>query len=265
MIIFQGVHFCFPIDPEEGSHFALQDLSFQVAEGEFVGVLGPNGSGKSTLARLLNGLNLPTAGTVTVDGLATDDPAQLPAIRRKVQMIFQNPENQIIGSTVAEDVAFGLANIGCPADQIAARTARALDLVEMGALAERPVHQLSGGEKQKLAAASALALAPRYLVLDEATAMLDPTARRHFLDVLRDVRRQTGQAMIHITHNLAELLDADRLILLDHGEIQAEGHPRALLQQPDLLERCGIELPFLAALALRLHQDPEELVKRLWN
>jgi energy-coupling factor transport system ATP-binding protein len=233
---------------------ALRSISLAIAPGEYVAILGPNGSGKSTLARLLNGLLLPARGTVTVNGADTADRDKAWSIRRAVQMIFQNPENQIVGSTLAEDVGFGLSNIGWPQAVISARIHEALALVGLADRRDSSPHALSGGEKQKLAAAAALALDPAYLILDEATAMLDPESRILFLTALHAMRRQRPFGLIAITHHLEEVLGADRIFLLDEGELQAVAPPAELLRRPDLLERCGIEVPFLPALAERLHR-----------
>jgi energy-coupling factor transport system ATP-binding protein len=245
--------------PGADNRFALQSITLTVADGEFVALLGANGSGKSTLARMLNGLLLPARGTVSVDGLATSDEAQRQQIRRRLQMIFQNPENQAVGLTPAEDIAFGLVNIGWPRQQLAARIDWALGQVGLTEKRDRPVHALSGGEKQKLATAACLALGPRWLVLDEATAMLDPAARRHFLQTLHALRRQERLGVILITHQLEEVLGADRIVLMDGGTVRAVGPPADLLGQSQLLEQCGVELPYLPALARELREGGLDL------
>lgn len=250
MISIQNVWYRYPGADDQ---FALQSVTLSIAKGEFVALLGANGSGKSTLARMLNGLLQPTRGSVTVDGLAASDPAQRNRILRQVQMIFQNPENQAVGLTPAEDVAFGLVNIGWPRAQLAARVDWALDLVGLSARRNIPVSALSGGEQQKLAAAACLALEPEWLVLDEATAMLDPAARRHFLQTLHGIRKQKHLGIVLITHYLEDVLDADRIVLMDRGTVRAAGRPSEILGQPDLLEECGLELPFLPALARELN------------
>lgn len=237
-------------DEEDAGHKpALSHVSLDIAAGEFIAFLGRNGSGKSSLSRLLNGIELPTEGTVLVNGHATSDRAALPAVRKAVQIVFQNPENQQVGITVGEDIAFGLSNIGWPQEEIASRIAWAIGLVGLEADEDRPVSNLSGGEKQKLALASVLALSPRCLILDEATSMLDPVARRQFVETLHEVRKQVPFTLIYITHHLEEVISADRWVLFRSGEIVAEGTPGELEQDTKLLEDCGLELPYYRQLS----------------
>ncbi|MFF2015564.1 ATP-binding cassette domain-containing protein [Paenibacillus sp. NPDC058177] len=242
-------------DEDAGHKPALSHVSLNIPFGEFVAFLGRNGSGKSSLSRLLNGIELPTEGTVLVEGHNTSERSSLPAIRRAVQIVFQNPENQQVGITVGEDIAFGLSNIGWPQEEIASRIAWAIQLVGLEADEERPVSNLSGGEKQKLALASVLALAPCCLILDEATSMLDPVARRQFVETLHEVRKQVPFTLIYITHHLEEVTGADRWVLFRSGEIVAEGTPAQLEQDTVLLENCGLELPYYHRLAGLLRQQ----------
>ncbi|MEC5341418.1 ATP-binding cassette domain-containing protein [Brenneria populi] len=250
MIAVQDVVFYYYGEPRP----ALSHTSLEIHSGEFVALLGRNGSGKSSLARLLNGIELPSQGEVIVDGHSTADRNALPAIRRAVQIVFQNPENQQVGVTVGEDIAFGLSNIGWPQREIAGRVAWAIRLTGLDAEEDRPVSQLSGGEKQKLALAAILALAPRYLILDEATSMLDPEARRQFVATLHEVRKQTPFALIYITHHLEEVLNADRWLLFNQGRLLAAAPPSALHAQFSLLQTCGLELPYYLHLAALLRQ-----------
>ncbi|GAA4832474.1 energy-coupling factor transporter ATPase [Paenibacillus vulneris] len=238
----------------ESNEWALRDIDLDIAPNEFIALLGPNGSGKSSLSRLLNGIELPTKGAITVEGISTADPVGISAIRRVVQIVFQNPENQQVGVTVGEDIAFGLSNIGWPQHDIRARTEWALQLVNLPVDEDRLVAHLSGGEKQKLALASVLALSPRYLILDESTSMLDPIARRQFVDILHAARRAQPFAVIYITHHLEEVVNADRLVLFEKGRIRATGKPEQLLLEGELLEACGLELPFERSLALSLRK-----------
>ncbi|REK74462.1 ATP-binding cassette domain-containing protein [Paenibacillus paeoniae] len=246
-----------PQDDEEdaGRKPALSHISLTIAAGEFVAFLGRNGSGKSSLSRLLNGIELPTEGTVSVEGHVTSDKAALSAVRRIVQIVFQNPENQQVGITVGEDIAFGLSNIGWPQHDIANRVAWAINLVGLDADEDRPVSNLSGGEKQKLALAAVLALAPRCLILDEATSMLDPVARRQFVATLHEVRKQYPFTLIYITHHLEEVTDADRWLLFRAGKVVASGTPNVLAQDTRLLEDCGLELPYYWKLAGLLRES----------
>ncbi|MHA6529944.1 ATP-binding cassette domain-containing protein [Paenibacillus sp. BAC0078] len=238
-----------------GQQPALSNITLELLPGEFVAFLGRNGSGKSSLSRLLNGIELPTDGKVSVEGHPTSEHSSIPAIRRAVQIVFQNPENQQVGITVGEDIAFGLSNIGWPQNDIQNRIAWAIRLVGLEADEERPVTQLSGGEKQKLALASVLALAPRYLILDEATSMLDPVARRQFVETLHQVREKFPFTLIYITHHLEEVIEANRWVLFREGEIVTTGAPAKLEKETQLLHDCGLELPYYHALAGILRQE----------
>lgn len=230
--------------------WALRDVSLELEPGEFVAFLGPNGSGKSSLTRLLNGIELPTEGSILVEGDDTADPHAVPSIRRRVQIVFQNPENQQVGLTVGEDIVFGLSNIGWPQEDMQRRIRWALNAVRLDADEDRLVTQLSGGEKQKLALASVLALAPRCLILDEATSMLDPVSRKQFVETLHEVRREHPFTLIYITHHLEEVFEADRWVLFRQGGVQAVGKPADLWTQEELLSGCGLELPYPRRLAL---------------
>ncbi|WP_438434304.1 ATP-binding cassette domain-containing protein [Gorillibacterium sp. sgz500922] len=263
-----------PVDEEKPERPALSGVSLEVRPGEFVALLGRNGSGKSSLTRLLNALQQPAEGTVLVEGRPTSDPKLTQAIRRTVQIVFQNPENQQVGLTVGEDIAFGLSNIGWPQAEMAERIAWATRLVGLAAGEDRPVSGLSGGEKQKLALASVLALAPRCLILDEATSMLDPVARRQFVETLHRVREEQPFTLIYITHHLEEVMAADRWYLFRSGEIEASGTPAELADQPALLAACGLELPYARRLSFLLRSrgipvsanpDAEELRRLLWK
>lgn len=231
---------------------ALEDLSFEVEAGEYLAVLGRNGSGKSSLVRLLNGLELPDKGRVLVHGLDTKDEVSLPAIRRFLQVVFQNPLSQQVGLTVGEDIRFGLANIGLDRGLMDSRAAGALALAGLDLGEDRPVSSLSGGEAQKLALASVLALEPSCLVLDEATAMLDPASREAFLASLAGARARRGFGLVAVSHRAAEVMGADRWLLLDRGRLVALGRPAELWAQEGLLESCGIETPFEVSLSLAL-------------
>ncbi|MNO24265.1 Energy-coupling factor transporter ATP-binding protein EcfA1 [compost metagenome] len=239
------------MDSEHTSR-VLHHVTTSIQPNEFVAFLGRNGSGKSSLTRLLNGIELPSEGTVQVEGQFTRDSQSIPTIRRAVQIVFQNPENQQVGLTVGEDIAFGLSNIGYPQERIQERIAWAIDIVGLDADVDRPVTQLSGGEQQKLALAAVLALSPHYLILDEATSMLDPVARKQFVKTLHEARKKHPFALIYITHHLEEVLDADRWILFRNGHLYLEGPPEHFLSDKILLQECGLELPYLHSLALAL-------------
>ncbi|AHV97578.1 ATP-binding cassette domain-containing protein [Paenibacillus sabinae] len=256
MIDIEGVTFYYyePAESETdaGHRPAVSNVSLAIEPGEFVAFLGRNGSGKSSLSHLLNGIELPTMGKVLVEGRMTADRNELHDIRRAVQIVFQNPKNQQVGITVGEDIAFGLSNIGWPQEDIARRIAWAIKLVGLDADEDRPVTHLSGGEKQKLALAAVLALAPRCLILDEATSMLDPVARRQFVEALNKVRKEYHVTLIYITHHLEEVMDADRWFLFQDGKVVATGTPAELELNSALLKECGLELPYFRQLAIQL-------------
>jgi energy-coupling factor transport system ATP-binding protein len=253
---------------------ALDGVSLVIAPGECVGLLGRNGSGKSTLARLCNGLLLADSGVVSVDGMDTRDESVTWEIRSRVGFVQQNPENQIVGTVVEEDVAFGPENLGVPRDELRVRVDEALAAVGLSGLERREPHLLSEGQKQRLAIAGALAMRPSYLVLDEPTSMLDGVGRADVNAVLRQLRA-AGVGMLRITHDLGDVTDADRLIVLADGRIAWEGQPAALLAAPELAERLGLDVPPIALLADELRAlgvpvpahalDAEAIVGALWG
>jgi len=228
---------------------ALNGLSLEIEAGEYVALIGPNGSGKSTLARHLNALLIPTSGEVKVDGLVTKLEENRFEIRRRVGMVFQNPDNQIVATTVQEDVAFGLENLGVETPQIVQRVAQSLERVGMSAFAEHAPHLLSGGQKQRLAIAGVIAMRPRCLVLDEPTAMLDPRGRREVLETVRAMNSMENITIIHITHFMEEALYADRVIVMDEGGIVVQGTPRNIFDGKTDLAAMGLEIPTIPQLA----------------
>ncbi|MEW6032575.1 MAG: energy-coupling factor transporter ATPase [Bacillota bacterium] len=243
---------------------ALDRVDLTVGRGEFLVVIGPNGSGKSTLARHLNALLLPTEGRVLIDGLDTRDPANLWPIRQTVGMVFQNPDNQIVATVVEEDVAFGPENLGVPSPEIRARVDQSLALVGMDRFSRHAPHLLSGGQKQRVAIAGALAMRPACLVLDEATAMLDPQGRREVLRTVGRLNRDEGLTVIHITHFMEEAVGADRVVVMDRGAIAAEGPPAEVFARADLLEHIGLAVPQVVDVCRRLrragHQVPPDIL-----
>ncbi|HHX44875.1 MAG TPA: energy-coupling factor transporter ATPase [Chloroflexi bacterium] len=255
---------------------ALHDISLAIPRGEYLAIVGRNGSGKSTLARCLNGLLLPTAGDVWVEGANTRDAAALLGIRATVGMVFQNPDNQIISTVVEEEVAFGPENLGVPREALHQRVDDALQSVGLSALRHRDPHTLSAGQKARLAIAGVLAMRPACLVLDESTAMLDPQARHEVLRLLRDLHAG-GLTVVAITHFMDEVVAADRVIVLEAtdrgGRIALEGTPRDVLAQAETLEALGLALPPAAAIARGLAArgvdavagaiTPEELVRAI--
>ena len=240
---------------------ALDSVSLSVAPGESVALLGANGSGKSTLARLCNALLLPASGTVTVDGMDTADEAALWDIRSRVGFVQQNPENQIVGTVAEEDVAFGPENLGVPPDELRRRVDTALEAVGLAGMQRREPHLLSEGQKQRLAIAGALAMQPAYLVLDEATAMLDPAGRADVLAVVSGLKA-SGVATLVISHHLADVADADRAVVLEHGRIAFSGPVDALLESPERAAALGLDLPPMALLAARLREQGVDVPRR---
>lgn len=244
---------------DEPSQPALKSLDLQIEEGSFVAVLGHNGSGKSTLAKHLNAILLPTGGKVWVSGMDTADEAQLLDIRRTVGMVFQNPDNQIVANVVEDDVAFGPENLGVPSEEIRGRVDEALKSVGMYELRTHAPHLLSGGQKQRVAIAGIIAMRPKCIVLDEPTAMLDPAGRREVLDTVHRLNRENGITVVLITHHMDECIDADRLIIMSDGEVIADGTPRQVFPQVELLREADLTAPDTTKLLYALNQDGFDL------
>ena len=254
--ILQTENLIFRYTTEEGAAPTVLDgISLSIQPGEFVAVLGHNGSGKSTLARHFNAILLPTAGKVYVDGMDTCDEDHLLDIRRRVGMVFQNPDNQIVASVVEEDIAFGPENLGVPSNQIRQRVDEALAAVGMTEYAQHAPHLLSGGQKQRVAIAGVLAMRPECIVLDEPTAMLDPVGRKEVLDTVRRLNAESGITVVLITHHMDEAAQADRLIVMHDGHIMADGRPEQVFQNVDGLRSLGLEVPDPVALLYELRQS----------
>jgi biotin transport system ATP-binding protein len=236
---------------KEGQVPALHKINLEIKPGEYLTLIGPNGSGKTTLIRHFNALLIPQSGEVEVDGRSCRDIRNHVEIRRNVGMVFQNPDNQIVGMTVEEDVAFGPGNLNLPPAEIKSRVNRALDMVGLTGFEKRTPFSLSGGEKQLLALAGLLAVDPRYIVLDEATTSLDSAARGNVLAILERLRAQ-GVSIIQVTHNLDEAARADRVILMKAGEIVTAGPPGEILTDEELLRSIELEPPTLVQLMNRL-------------
>jgi len=252
----QSVTFSYPTAGQNAATqtTALQEVSLTVRAGEFLTVLGMNGSGKSTLARHLNGLLLPQSGIVLVDGMETRDDSVLWAIRERIGMVFQNPDNQIVAAIVEEDVAFGPENVGCPPNEILQRVEESLAAVGMLQMRHRAPHLLSGGQKQRVAIAGALALRPACLVLDEPTAMLDPSGRAEVVDVVRRLNRDLGMAVVWITHFMDEAVQADRVVVMAKGQIELDGTPQEVFTQIDRLRALRLDVPPAVVIAERLRK-----------
>lgn len=241
---------------EEGNvtdiNHALDGITMDIGEGEFVAVLGHNGSGKSTLARHMNALLAPTEGAIWIDGKNTAEEENELPVRKMVGMVFQNPDNQIVASIVEEDVGFGPENIGIPTEEIWERVAEALQTVGMYAYREHSPNRLSGGQKQRIAIAGVMAMKPRCIVFDEATAMLDPAGRRRVLKMVHLLNKKEKITVIWITHYMEEVVHADRVIVLDHGQIVMQGTPKSVFAKADELERYQLAVPEVTRLAREL-------------
>ncbi len=232
----------------------MSSIDMTIKKGTWLTILGSNGSGKTTLAMLLNGLLLPESGQVTVDGFRTGKEEEVFEVRRRVAYIFQNPENQIIATTVEEDVAFGPENLGLPREEIRARVDNALQAVGMEDYREHAPHLLSGGQKQKVAIAGALAMEPRYLIMDEATSMLDPVSRNETLTAVTRLHREQGITVINISHFIEEALLGDEILVLSKGEVVLMGKTEPILSQKETLARHGLDLPPIIKLGGRLRE-----------
>ena len=253
----QTEHLTFAYPAEEGESAptaALEDVTLSVEKGSFVVVLGHNGSRKSTLAKQMNAVLLPCGGTVYVDGMDTKQEALLLEIRRRVGMVFQNPDNQIVANVVEEDVAFAPENLGIPTGEIRRRVDDALAAVGMSEFTRHAPHLLSGGQKQRVAIAGVIAMAPECVVLDEATAMLDPSGRREVLSAIRALNRERGITVVLITHHMDEALGADRLIVMNDGRLAMDGTPAEVFTQVDALRAMGLAAPDTVELLYGLRQ-----------
>jgi len=239
---------------EEAPEPALSGVDLAIQPGEFVAVLGHNGSGKSTLAKLLNALYVPTEGRVFVCGMDTADDDRVWDIRQQAGMIFQNPDNQIVATVVREDVAFGLENMGVPQPEMLPRIEAALEAVRMSDFAEREPSTLSGGQKQRVAIAGVLAMEPSCIIADEATAMLDPSGRAEVLSTIRMLNKQKGITVVWITHHMEEAVEADRVVVVDHGKVVMSGVPAEVFRQVERLRELHLDVPHMTSLAYDLRK-----------
>lgn len=222
----------------------IDQLHLTIEQGEYITIVGPNGSGKSTLARLINGLLLPHEGHVYVNEWCTQDEQERWNIHQHIGMIFQNPENQMVATTVLDDVAFGLENLGVPSQQMMIRIESALKAVNMWEHRDREPHHLSGGQKQRIAVAGILAMKPKVMVFDEATAMLDPEGRKQLVAMMTDLHRE-GFTIIHITHSMEEAWESKRLVVMGQGKIIRDGKPEIILEEKELLHHLHLQSPFV--------------------
>jgi energy-coupling factor transport system ATP-binding protein len=238
----------------EADSSALNGVDLRVDQGEYLALLGANGSGKTTLLKLLNALLIPSQGEVLVKGISTVEAERLDLVRQACGMIFQNPDNQIVATTVEEDIAFGLENLALPSGEIRRRVDAVAERLGLTHLLQHPPHLLSGGEKQRTAIAGILAMQPACILMDESTAMLDPAGRSEVLKTVKDLNQAESLAVVHVTHNPAEAVEADRIILLDQGRIIADGKPEEILTNLKLLHQLGLEGTVAAELADLLRQ-----------
>ena len=247
--------FSYPTEEGQAPLAALNGVSLEIERGSFVAVLGHNGSGKSTLAKHMNAVLLPAGGTVWVDGMDTCDEQYLLEIRRRVGMVFQNPDNQIVANVVEEDVAFGPENLGVPTEEIRRRVDAALKAVGMEEFVLQAPHHLSGGQKQRIAIAGIIAMEPACIVLDESTAMLDPSGRREVLDTVRRLNREKGIPVVLVTHHMDEAARAGRLLVMDGGQSVMDGTPKEILPRMAELRAIGLDVPHTVELLYGLRED----------
>ena len=259
LIKLQGVSFKYPNTELEENNFAVNNVSFEIERGEFVAILGHNGSGKSTTAKLINLILLADSGKIFVDGkdvtdesLTDDDVFE---VRKKVGMVFQNPDNQIVATVVEEDVAFGPENLGLPPKEIRKRVDEALEIVNMKEYARYAPHKLSGGQKQRIAIAGTIAMKPDCIIFDESTAMLDPQGRKEVMSTIKRLNREEGMTILLITHYMNEAVEADKVIVMKNGSVYLEGTPNQVFSQPEKLWSAGLEVPQGIELIDRLNKE----------
>ncbi len=253
---------------------ALNNISLDIQEGEWITLIGPNGSGKSTLTKVMNGLIVPDAGDVVIDGITLDKKTLYEA-RKKIGMVFQNPENQFVGSTVEDDVAFGLENLFMPREEMLIRVKESLERVGMWEFANRAPVNLSGGQKQRVAIASIIASKPQIIVLDEATSMLDPQGREEVLATIKEIKEEDNLTIISITHDINEAVESDRIIVMNEGQIVDQGVFEEISTYGDQLLELGLEVPFSESLKQALQEQgfnvpekyltDEEMMEFLWT
>jgi energy-coupling factor transport system ATP-binding protein len=270
IVSLKGVSFQY--DNQE--RYALKNVSFDIYEGEWLAIVGHNGSGKSTMAKLLNGLQFPQEGDITIDHLKLNEET-IWDVRKKIGMVFQNPDNQFVGTTVQDDVAFGLENNGVPREEMVQRVEDSLRRVKMDQFLHQEPHHLSGGQKQRVAIAGVLALRPSIIILDEATSMLDPRGREEVLETVRLLKQEKSLTVISITHDLEEAAKADRIIVMNRGEVYREGTPDEIFTMDEQLIQLGLDIPFSVKLSKAFRQNgvklskhflsEEELVTELWT
>ena len=244
---------------DEDIQKAVNNINLEVKTGEFLVILGHNGSGKSTLAKLMNGLLMPTSGNVQVMGMDTQDEEQIWNIRERAGMVFQNPDNQIVATIVEEDVAFGPENLGVPPKEIRRRVDESLKIVEMTEYKMHAPHLLSGGQKQRVAIAGILAMNPDCIIFDEPTAMLDPTGRIEVMNTIKRLNKVENKTIVLITHYMDEAVEADRVLIMEEGEIVMEGTPKEIFRQVDQMKKLGLDVPQVTELVYELRKEGFDL------
>lgn len=240
---------------EEDSFKAIDDLSLNIKEGEFLAIIGHNGSGKSTLSKNLNAILMPTKGNILIDGMDTREEEKLWDIRQTAGMVFQNPDNQIVATVVEEDVAFGPENLGIKPEEIRKRVDESLKSVGIYELRDRQPHLLSGGQKQRVAIAGIIAMKPKCVIFDEATAMLDPSGRKEVMNTIKRLNKEENISVIHITHFMEEAVDADRVIVMEKGRKVLEGTPKQVFSKIDMLKKIGLDVPYMTELSKELNKE----------
>lgn len=241
-------------DEKEEDKYALKNINLHIKDGEFVVIIGHNGSGKSTLSKLFNGIYNPTSGKIYIDGLDTSDEELIWEIRKRAGMVFQNPDNQLVATIVEEDVAFGPENLGLPSAEIRKRVDEALESVKMSEFKRKPPHHLSGGQKQRVAIAGILAMKPKCIIFDEPTAMLDPSGRKEVIQTIRQLNKEEHMTIIHVTHYMDEAVHADRIIVMDEGQIVLEGTPKQVFSKVEALKNIGLDVPQVTLLSYELNK-----------
>lgn len=256
MIEIKDLYFSYENEGEnKNPRNVINGVNLNIKEGEFVALLGHNGSGKSTLAKLINALFIPKKGQVLVDGFDTKDDKSVWDIRSRAGMVFQNPDNQLVATVVEDDVAFGPENLGIESSDIRKRVDKALESVNMEAFKKNAPHLLSGGQKQRVAIAGILAMSPTYIILDEPTAMLDPSGRKEVMDTVLKLNKEQGKTIILITHYMDEAAMADRLIIMEEGSIILQGKPREVFSHVDEIKNIGLDVPQVTELAFDLKKQ----------
>ncbi|MGI5949385.1 energy-coupling factor transporter ATPase [Peptoniphilus sp.] len=264
MIEIKNLSFKYDTEDENAKQI-IKDVDLNIYEGDFIALLGHNGSGKSTLAKLINGLLVPQEGDVLVDGLNTRSDETIWDIRAVAGMVFQNPDNQLVATVVEDEVAFGPENLGLDPKEIRKRVDDSLEIVDMSEFKRHAPHLLSGGQKQRVAIAGILAMSPKYIILDEPTAMLDPSGRKEVIDTLIKLNREQNKTIILITHYMEEAALSDRLVIMEDGEIILQGKPRDVFSNVDEIKKLGLDVPQVTDLANELKKDGLDVSTKILN